>query len=474
MARKGSRKTRTGCITCKIRKIKCDEAKPACNRCTVTGRHCDGYLPADATQAMPAVSDLRLQRPDDFPGIGSAAETRALQYFCESAGPHLSGVVDPYFLSKLVMQFASYEPAARHSVVSLSTLCERLYNGGDPDEVVNLRDGQCHFALRHYSAGMREISRMTSADNRPVVLLVCILFIGIELLQSNMDTVRTHCRHGFAILRQTTSEYAWTRQHLLPLFRRLSIMGFLYADDPRDFPDIEGLEHPVPDAFLTFSDAQIMIDDVYSRVVRLVRRADPYRIDPQTNGPPPPEMVAEQDNLKSAMEQWWSLFEEFQNRPASPPGRDSPGTQNLTSTLRYALLSRYESCKVWLNTALGAVDYDYSTHWKAFDQMFEDLGIADAEFRRSFRRSPGFISDDGYVPTITLSLTRCAHLEERLAMLKLEPVPNLPRENLCQKAHAGGCNLLFSTPPQVIGSPTELVNSPPVNSAPVSAGGSPT
>lgn len=360
------------------------------------------------------------------------------------------------------MQFASYETAARHSVVSLSTLCERLYSVGDPDKIFDMRDSQCLFALRHYNAAIRHVSKMTAADNRPVVLLVCILFIAIELLQSNYETVMTHARHGFAILKETTFEYAWTREHLLPIFRRLSIRCFLYIDDPKDFPDMEGLEHPVPETFSTFSDAQIMIDDIFSRVVRFVRRADPYRIDPEKNGPAPPELVAEQDSLKSDMEQWRSIFDEFETRPASPPARDSPGLENLTKTLRYALLSRFESCKVWLNTALGAVGYDYDAHWEAFDQMFEDLGISDTEFRRSFRRSPCFISEDGYVPTITLSLTRCAHLEARLAALKLEPVPSLPRENLCQNAHAGGCPA-FLTPPRVISSPTELVNSPPVS-----------
>ena len=36
-------KVRTGCLTCKIRRVKCDEGKPACQKCTSTGRKCDGY-----------------------------------------------------------------------------------------------------------------------------------------------------------------------------------------------------------------------------------------------------------------------------------------------------------------------------------------------------------------------------------------------------------------------------------------------
>ncbi|KAL2349610.1 hypothetical protein BJ546DRAFT_725193 [Cryomyces antarcticus] len=36
-------KVKTGCITRKIRHVKCDERKPECSRCTGTGRRCDGY-----------------------------------------------------------------------------------------------------------------------------------------------------------------------------------------------------------------------------------------------------------------------------------------------------------------------------------------------------------------------------------------------------------------------------------------------
>ncbi|KAH8701545.1 hypothetical protein BGW36DRAFT_371084, partial [Talaromyces proteolyticus] len=38
------KKSRGGCITCKIRRKKCDEMRPSCQRCTGTGRKCDGYL----------------------------------------------------------------------------------------------------------------------------------------------------------------------------------------------------------------------------------------------------------------------------------------------------------------------------------------------------------------------------------------------------------------------------------------------
>lgn len=62
--RKSHPKTRTGCLTCKIRRKKCGEEKPACLRCTSTGRKCDGYpalkktgLPSPPTSPKDAVDN---------------------------------------------------------------------------------------------------------------------------------------------------------------------------------------------------------------------------------------------------------------------------------------------------------------------------------------------------------------------------------------------------------------------------------
>ncbi|KAJ5898772.1 hypothetical protein N7495_003516 [Penicillium taxi] len=68
------RRTRTGCLTCRTRRIKCDERKPTCERCESANVECAGYAqkrrvmtrhsmptsPPDAMAAMPHNSDLVL------------------------------------------------------------------------------------------------------------------------------------------------------------------------------------------------------------------------------------------------------------------------------------------------------------------------------------------------------------------------------------------------------------------------------
>ena len=41
--RVGNPKVRTGCITCKRRRKKCDEGKPTCRTCLKSGTECEGY-----------------------------------------------------------------------------------------------------------------------------------------------------------------------------------------------------------------------------------------------------------------------------------------------------------------------------------------------------------------------------------------------------------------------------------------------
>lgn len=88
--RKAHSKVRTGCLTCKIRRKKCDETKPACLRCTSTGRKCDGYAPPQTqTQAQAQIQ----QAPSPAPVL--APVSRAVQ----TLRPHvtqapLAAVVD--------------------------------------------------------------------------------------------------------------------------------------------------------------------------------------------------------------------------------------------------------------------------------------------------------------------------------------------------------------------------------------------
>ncbi|KAK1997381.1 hypothetical protein LX36DRAFT_749754 [Colletotrichum falcatum] len=422
MTRKGSRKVRTGCVTCKIRRVKCDEAKPSCNRCTTSGRHCDGYTPINS-------SELQHYRPYRvFPGASQPGEGRALQYFVQEAAPYLAGAIDPHFWPKVVMQFTSFESAVRHSVVSISCLAERIQRRAAADEQLRLQDET--FALQHYNAAIHELRRMPLQHSQPVVLLVCLLFVYVELMQANRRAAMVHCKHGFQLMRHFVADYPWTREHLLPLFKRASSVAFVHGDDPRAFPDLRGLEHPTPAGFTTMNDAQLMIDDALIRVLRLVRRGDVHRRQPEKHMPVPPELLAEQASLGGLLDTWRCLYDDYQTRPSPPEGKPSQRVKSSTDILSFVLATRHETCRIWLNTAFGGGGYDYTKHLEAYKTCFARIGIGSGQAEKLFAGDVYFVVDIGYLPSISMIMTKCYPLESRLRSLGLMPLPGLSRENI--------------------------------------------
>ncbi|KAK1705922.1 uncharacterized protein BDZ83DRAFT_594062 [Colletotrichum acutatum] len=447
MARKGSRKVRTGCLTCKVRKIKCDESRPSCKRCTATGRKCDGYPHVadltDVSSSSPGSGPsvvLTVQPSRASPGVSSPSDNRALQYFAEAVGPLLSGAVDPYFWTHIVMQFSTFEPAVTHSILAISDLYEQFHTG--TDEIVAPRDYS--FAVRHYNAAMRELIGMKTQDKHPTVLLVCLLFICIEFLQSGREAAIKHCKHGVALLRNTHSEFPWTKEHLLPLFRRLTEYSFFFSGEKADFPDLSGLEHPVPPSFSSFQDAQLMIDDLYCQTLQLMKQGYPFRsLSPTGNGVPP-KLLARQEYVNSMLDRWSILFTQLNNQSkyrSSPTTKASEAKPDyVPNMLRGFLFTRYECCRIWLNMAFTNNLTGYDKYVSNYSQLAKNLAEMVLQISEHSKmegvhaKTSKFMFETGYTPMLFFFTTTCRHLETRLELLRLMPILGLPRENLWEMA----------------------------------------
>lgn len=462
--------------------MKCDEEKPHCKRCTSTGRQCDGYAqllsratPADTTQPSQkdkvanSISLLSLHRPRHIllggpgtsPGGGASPSTeegRALQFFHEAAGPYLSGAMDPYFWTRLVMQFAGFEPAVKHSLIAISSLYEKLRKQPRGSDAVAVRVWDDSVALRHYNAGIRELKDMTSPtlandgsgkevnaeDKQPLVLLVCILFICIEFLQSNREAAIAHCKHGIAILQRTAPKYPWTREFLVPIFRRLSLFPYLFGNAASDFPDLVGLDDlrdrngsETLRAFQAFSDAQHVLDYIFSRTLRLVRQGDAYRFGAHRHESPTLDLLADQQEINHMLDQWQVHFANFTGDQSLP---DTPATQhfqlgnNYRATMsRCFLLTRYEICRVYVNMALEVDEMGYDGYTEDFGRIFEqliNLGSTVPASAKAVGPMIDFMFEMGFMPTLFLVTAKCRHLEMRLEALRCMRVLGLPRENL--------------------------------------------
>ena len=78
--------------------VKCDETKPACGRCTTTGRKCDGYASPDIQNKTPTADGtaLVMAEPSRGPAVcsinASAGEMLGLEFFCVKLAPSMGTV----------------------------------------------------------------------------------------------------------------------------------------------------------------------------------------------------------------------------------------------------------------------------------------------------------------------------------------------------------------------------------------------
>ncbi|KAK7180256.1 C6 zinc finger domain protein [Paraphaeosphaeria sporulosa] len=126
------RRGKTGCITCKVRRVRCDEQKPECNRCVSTGRKCDGYQPisprnspsgshqitsSTSTEALRKQLRIALPKKND-------QEIRSFRYFLDVTAPTIAGVFEAEFWLTYIPRACHLDSTIWHAVVALGAVHE--------------------------------------------------------------------------------------------------------------------------------------------------------------------------------------------------------------------------------------------------------------------------------------------------------------------------------------------------------------
>lgn len=161
-----------GCLTCRKRKVKCDEAKPVCSRCTRLQRQCiwsddmevvphrrQPHYPTETTASSSTLtSTLELSNPlgqsfvVEFPNVDSATIpylhhfvtfcSRFLAYSNDSEG-------NPF--QEALVPLAVTSPALLHSIAAVAA------------GHLARAQGQHHFiAQNHYATALRELNATLS------------------------------------------------------------------------------------------------------------------------------------------------------------------------------------------------------------------------------------------------------------------------------------------------------------------------
>lgn len=129
-----SNKVRTGCKTCRRRRIKCDEGKPLCMKCSKAGLVCEGYqatfvYKSEASGAL-IVSRKPASHDIDRPIVLQSHETqdtiRSFQYYFEIFCPVIVRIFPNRegFWARTLPQAARTHQAVMHALTSAALSSE--------------------------------------------------------------------------------------------------------------------------------------------------------------------------------------------------------------------------------------------------------------------------------------------------------------------------------------------------------------
>ncbi|KAJ5502074.1 DNA repair protein rad10 [Penicillium fimorum] len=235
-------RSRLGCRTCKIRRVKCGEEKPSCVRCTSTGRKCDFEDTQPSSTISVIANPLSLS-----PNTNTVwRERRAFAYYFEHAASSIGGGLDVDFWRTVVPQVCRYEPAVWDAIITISALFECPKQCPDPlpqrrDNIVTLTQNH-QDALGWYSRSVSAVRQRIEQGNVDVFvgLISCVLFICIEAIQGNADGALQLYRQGvqliIALRPQITSgaasQASLLEDTIIPIFIRLGTFALAIGGAP--------------------------------------------------------------------------------------------------------------------------------------------------------------------------------------------------------------------------------------------------
>lgn len=215
--KKKHKKTRTGCVTCKARRVKCDEKKPICDRCSALGKECY-YRPAPLLTSGHS-GEIALIGELGLSPIERTPETDQLQEFCLNTSLAVfKNVGRPFdtFWTDAVPKLRLTEPCVAHIMVALAARQRASFYVTDS---ANERTNLIKTYHKHYMDALGLLSTPETAQRPEVILLCCLMFISMENVDDTVSNQFLHLRSGLQVLRE------WKRK------RETTVMGNTFSAD---------------------------------------------------------------------------------------------------------------------------------------------------------------------------------------------------------------------------------------------------
>ncbi|TGO92103.1 hypothetical protein BPOR_0010g00150 [Botrytis porri] len=200
----------------RVRRVKCDEGRPSCQRCASTGRKCDGYAEESSDSPTSSNSDFNdheastvlIQSPSSSAMLTSDREREAFHFFVNITAPMMGGFGKESCWSEMIPRAAHHEPSIRHAVIALGDLHHSKERSSWSTSSNNLfSSAEEQFPLLEYNRAIECLVETFAKKERQamdVCLINCVLFSAFEMMQGNYGHGAAHQESGSKILCEIT------------------------------------------------------------------------------------------------------------------------------------------------------------------------------------------------------------------------------------------------------------------------------
>lgn len=440
--RLGNRKSKQGCLTCKARKVKCDETHPTCIRCQTSDRTCLGYGDVFVTVTQSARNTSADDRslghsrdgsrsqssspPLDFSSspesvistFSDSSEARALQYYQNEIAEILGGTIDSSFWTKSILELSESEPAIRQGLVALSSLWEARTRPDLPDRYTCQQRSieQYHKALAITS------QRVAQPDADTVALGTCVLFLCMHYLDDDKEQAAKLLKTGSGVLqtvlnkafRYAESMPANTAATFLPIFERMLLLLRLFGIEIPTFRSRDTI-FSLDYNFTHLDDARTILYWLLSESCDLIAKTAYTRTDSlevQVTWDPEilQQWIHQQGLHLNAYAAWKIGFERLCRNTEHTIQNDT-----YISSLRIT----YTVAIIWTSSCFDREEYLAERFQDGYETVVREAGKVIAYNMAADKANIPFTFEMGLIPTLYLVALKCRDYETRHQALSL-------------------------------------------------------
>jgi hypothetical protein len=278
----------------RIRKVRCDLTRPACNRCNSAARQCEGFpidLPRTSAQLPPLSSRAATTRPlalapapSSIPSI-SEHEQRYFSYFKHQTARQFGGYFEDELWSQLVLQLAMSEAVIFQVTVALGQLHEKFDNALDENlrAIPTESDLDLESFGQPYNKAIQHLQAHLNLEGwkkLEVTLIACILCVGFDWLRGDASAASIHLRSGLGVLQEwynngfslpdcpdlTSPAGQLIQAKIVPFYRRLVVQTASLYDFSLRWTGLPTIVHAEIDHFSNLQEARDSLMDLIGQM----------------------------------------------------------------------------------------------------------------------------------------------------------------------------------------------------------------